>query len=86
MKKYKLSFKQALKAVAKGKVIEYETDPTEDNVILCQMRLTDKGLEANHLRDYRHLPLGEVEWSGWQDFDSWTWVKEDYTAKYRIVK
>lgn len=83
MKKYKLNFRKALKALAKGKTIEYETDPTEDNVILCQMRLTDKGLEANHLRYY---PDSGHIWSGWQDFRKWEWVKEDYKAKYRIVK
>ena len=88
MKKYKLSFRKALKALAKGKIIEYETDPTEDNVIRCRMRLTDKGIQANHLREFDSLtiPTTEFEWSGWQNFHKWEWVKEDYKAKYRIVK
>lgn len=86
MKKYKLNFRKALKALAKGKVIESPQDPTEDNVILCQMRLTDKGLEAKHLRDFRHLPLGDFEWSDWESFNTWKWGEDDYNNKYRIVK
>lgn len=86
MKKYKLSFREALKALAKGKVIECETDPTDDHVIKCQMRLTDKGIQTKYCRDFRHLPLGDIEWSDWESFNTWEWDEEDYKAKYRIVK
>lgn len=86
MKKYKLSFKQALKALVKGKIIECETAPTVDHVIKCQMRLTDKGIEAKYLFDFRHLPIGAVEWSDWEDCTTWEWDEDDYKTKYRIVK
>lgn len=86
MKKYKLSFKQALKALAKGKIIERRVNPEEDDVLLVRVRLAEKGIEAKHLRDFRHYSLGDLEWSDWEDFDTWRWDEEDYKAKYRIVK
>lgn len=86
MKKYKLNFRKALKALAKGKVIECAFVKTDDNVIKCQMRLTDKGIQSRYCRDFRHLPLGDIEWSRWEVPNTWEWGKENFEDKYRIVK